>query len=140
MENIELARVFSDVADLLEIQGAIVFRIRAYRNAARVVETLPAPAESIIREKGEAALVELPGIGKDLAAKIHEIVETGRLGLLEELKKQLPEGLLQMMHLPGVGPKRAKLVYEKLGVKTLDALEKAAREGKLQEIKGFGPT
>lgn len=139
MENIEIARLFSDVADLLEIQGAIVFRIRAYRNAARIVETLPAPAESIIRDKGEAALVELPGIGKDLAGKIREIVQTGRLGLLEELKKQIPEGLLHMMHLPGVGPKRAKLVYEKLGIKTLDALEKAARDGKLQQIKGFGP-
>ncbi len=138
MENPAIARLFSDVADLLEIQGAIVFRVRAYRNAARIVETLPAPAESILREKGEAALVELPGIGKDLAGKIREIVQTGKLGLLEDLKKQIPEGLLQMMHLPGVGPKRAKLVYEKLGIKTLAALEKAARSGKLQQVKGFG--
>jgi DNA polymerase (family 10) len=140
MENPDIARIFADVADLLEIQGAIVFRVRAYRNAARVVETLPGSAASVLRDQGEKALVALPGIGKDLAGKIKEIVETGKLGLLEELKKQLPEGLLHMMHLPGIGPKRAKLVYETLGVKTLDGLEKAARSGRLQQIKGFGQT
>jgi DNA polymerase (family 10) len=140
MENPDIARIFSEVADLLEIQGAVVFRVRAYRNAARVVETLPAPAESILREKGEAALMELPGIGKDLAGKIREIVETGTLGLLEELKRQIPEGLVQMMRLPGVGPKRARLLYDTLGIETLEQLEQAARDGRLQRVKGFGPT
>ncbi len=140
MENPDIARIFNEVADLLEIQGAIVFRVRAYRNAARIVETLGAPAASIIRDSGEKGLVDLPGIGKDLAGKIHEIVETGKLGLLEDLKKQLPEGLVQMMHLPGVGPKRAKLVFDTLGVRTLDELEDAARKGTLQQIKGLGPT
>jgi len=140
MENPDIARIFSDVADLLEIQGAVVFRVRAYRNAARIVETLPAPAESILRDKGEAGLTELPGIGKDLAAKIREIVDTGKLGLLEDLKRQLPEGLVQMMHLPGVGPKRAKLLFDTLGIDTLDELERSARDGRLQGVKGFGPT
>ncbi len=140
MENVEIARVFNEVADLLEIQGANVFRVRAYRNAARLVETLPGSAAALLRERGEAALVALPGIGKDLAGKIREIVETGKLGLLEELKQQLPEGLVRLMHLPGVGPKRAKLVYDTLGIATLDELERAAREGRLRTIKGFGPT
>jgi len=140
MENPDIARIFSDVADLLEIQGAVVFRIRAYRNAARIVETLPAPAESILRDKGEAGLTELPGIGKDLAAKIREIAETGKLRLLEDLKRQLPEGLVQMMHLPGVGPKRAKLLFDTLEIDTLDELERSARDGRLQGVKGFGPT
>lgn len=140
MENPDIARIFSEVADLLEIQGAVVFRVRAYRNAARIVETLPAPAESILREKGEAALVALPGIGKDLAGKIREIVETGTLGLLEELRRQLPAGLVQIMRLPGVGPKRARLLYDMLGIQTLEQLEQAARDGQLQRVKGFGPT
>jgi len=140
VENVDIARVFNEVADLLEIQGANVFRVRAYRNAARVVETLPGSAATILREQGEGALVALPGIGKDLAGKIREIVETGKLTLLEELKRELPEGLVRMMHLPGVGPKRAKLVYDTLGIATLDELERAARDGRLRTIKGFGPT
>ncbi len=140
MENVDVARVFNEVADLLEIQGANVFRVRAYRNAARIVETLPASAATLLRDQGEQALVGLPGIGKDLAGKIREIVETGKLGLLEELKQQLPEGLIRMMHLPGVGPKRAKLVYDTLGIASLDELERAAREGRLRTVKGFGPT
>jgi DNA polymerase (family 10) len=140
MENPEIARTFSDVADLLEIQGAIVFRVRAYRNAARVVEALASPAASILRERGEGALCELPGIGKDLAGKIREIVETGTLALLEDLKRQLPEGLVRMVHLPGVGPKRAKLIFDTLKIETLDELERAARDGRLRHVKGFGPT
>jgi len=138
MENIDIARIFNDVADLLEIQGANVFRVRAYRNAARTVETLGAPVESMVRSGG--ALEELPGVGKDLAGKIREIVETGELGMLRELAKELPEGLVAMMRIPGVGPKRAKQVYDSLGIATLDDLEAAARAGKLRELRGLGPT
>ncbi len=140
MDNPTIARIFADVADLLEIQGgANVFRIRAYRNAARTVESLGASAEAAVRT-GEPKLDELPGIGKDLAGKIKEIVETGKLTLLEELKRQIPEGLLAMMRLPGLGPKRAKLIHGELGIDNLDALDAAARAGKLRAIKGLGPT
>jgi DNA polymerase (family 10) len=138
MENIDVAKIFNEVADLLEIQGANVFRVRAYRNAARTVETLSAPVESMVRSGGN--LEELPGVGKDLAGKIREIVETGGLGMLRELTKELPEGLVVMMRIPGVGPKRAKQVYDSLGISTLDKLETAARAGKLRELRGLGPT
>src|SRR5512136_1114716 len=138
MENIDIAKIFGEVADLLEIQGANVFRVRAYRNAARTVETVGAPVESMVSSGGK--LEELPGVGKDLAGKIREIVETGELGMLRELAKELPEGLVVMMRIPGVGPKRAKQVYDSLGIATLDDLETAARAGKLRELRGLGPT
>ena len=140
MDNSTIARMFTDVADLLEIQGgANVFRIRAYRNAARTVESLGASAEAAVRT-GAPRLDGLPGIGKDLAGKIKEIVETGKLALLEELKQQIPEGLLAMVRLPGLGPKRARLIHDELGIEDLDALALAAREGKVHVIKGLGPT
>jgi len=140
MDNSTIARLFADVADLLEIQGgANVFRIRAYRNAAQTVESLGASAESAVRT-GSPKLDELPGIGKDLAGKIKEIVETGKLTLAEELKAQIPEGLLAMVRLPGLGPKRARLIYDELQIQDLDQLAAAARAGKLRAIKGLGPT
>ncbi len=140
MDNPTIARIFADVADLLEIQGgANVFRIRAYRNAARTVETLGASAEAAVRT-GTPKLDELPGIGKDLAGKIKEIVETGKLPLLEQLKSQIPAGVLAMMRLPGLGPKRAKQIHAELGIDSLEALDAAARAGKLRGIKGLGPT
>src|SRR3990172_1629343 len=85
-------------------------------------------------------VADLLGIGKDLAGKIKEIVETGKLALLEELKQQIPEGLLAMVRLPGLGPKRARLIHDELGIEDLDALALAAREGKVHVIKGLGPT
>ena len=140
MDNPTIARIFVDVADLLEIQGgANAFRIRAYRNAARTVESLGASAEAAVRT-GEPKLDDLPGIGKDLAGKIEEIVETGKLALLEQLKGKIPEGLLAMTRLPGLGPKRARLIHDELGIDGLDALDAAARAGKLRVIKGLGPT
>ena len=140
MDNPTIARIFADVADLLEIQGgANVFRIRAYRNAARTVESLGASAEAAVKT-GEPKLDDLPGIGKDLAGKIKEIVETGKLPLLEELKGKIPAGVLAMMRLPGLGPKRAKQIHAELGIDSLEALDAAARAGKLRVIKGLGPT
>lgn len=140
MDNPTIARIFADVADLLEIQGgANVFRIRAYRNAARTMDSLGASAEAAVKT-GSPRLDELPGIGKDLAGKIREIVETGTLTLAEELKAKIPEGLLAMVRLPGLGPKRARLIYDELKIEDLDALAAAARAGKLRTIKGLGPT
>ena len=139
MENIEIARIFEDVADLLEMLGASVFRIRAYRAAARTVETLGTPAESLLKKDGNA-LEALPGIGKDLAGKIREIIETGELTLLKELTVQIPESVIQMIRIPGLGPKRAKQIYDQLGIATLAGLEQAAREGRLRALRGWKET
>ena len=103
--------------------GASVFRIRAYRAAARTVETLGTPAESLLKQDGNA-LEALPGIGKDLAGKIREIIETGELTLLKELTVQIPESVIQMIRIPGLGPKRAKQIYDQLGIATLAGLNR----------------
>lgn len=139
MENIEIAKTFEQVADLLEIQGANPFRVRAYRNAARTIGTLGTPVETILKDDGDA-LEELPGIGADLAGKITKICRTGELPLLAQLTHKTPESLVAMLRIPGVGPKRAKLIYKQLGVKTIGQLEKAARAGRLAELRGMGRT
>jgi DNA polymerase (family 10) len=139
MENIEIAKTFEEVADLLEIQGANPFRVRAYRNAARTIGTLGTPVETILKNDGEA-LQELPGIGADLAGKIARMCRTGEMTLLAELTRKTPESLVAMLRIPGVGPKRAKLIYERLHVKTLGELEKAARAGRLAGLPGMGKT
>jgi DNA polymerase (family X) len=139
MENIEIAKAFEQVADLLEIQGANPFRVRAYRNAARTIGTLGASVETLLKQDGHA-LEELPGIGTDLAGKIARMCRTGECVQLTQLARKTPESLVAMLRIPGVGPKRAKIIYEKLGVKTLAQLEKAARAGRLSELRGFGKT
>jgi DNA polymerase (family X) len=139
IENIDIAKVFEEVADLLEIQSENPFRVRAYRTAARTVETLGVPCASLAKNDPKA-LQRHPGIAKDLAGKICEIVETGSLALLRELTAQLPESLVEMVRLPGLGPKRAKQIYDTLGIKTLDQLEEAARSGRLRELRGIGAT
>ena len=139
MENIEIAKTFDEVADLLEIQGANPFRVRAYRTAARTIGTLNASVESMLKKNGHA-LEELPGIGADLAGKIEDLCRTGALPLLNQLKRKTPESLVALLRIPGVGPKRAKLVYSKLGIKTLGQLEKAARAGRLSKLPGLGAT
>lgn len=138
IENVDVARIFQQVADLLEIQGANPFRIRAYRNAARTIETLGSPVAALTDQK--TALEELPGIGADLAGKIREIVKTGTLGLLSELTRRTPETLVQLMHVPGLGPKRASLLHKKLHIKTVADLERALAAGKLQKVRGFKET
>ncbi|UCD36502.1 MAG: DNA polymerase/3'-5' exonuclease PolX [Nitrospiraceae bacterium] len=136
VHNAEIAEMLNEVADLLEIQGANQFRIRAYRNAARMVADLTQGVSEMIKN-GED-LAQLPGIGKDLAGKITEIVESGKLGLLDELKKDMPGDLSGLMRIDGLGPKRVKVIYEKLGVSTLQGLEKAARDKKIRELPGLG--
>jgi DNA polymerase (family 10) len=137
MENIQIAKTFEEVADLLEIQGANPFRVRAYRNAARTIASLGKPVESLIESDGRT-LEELPGIGADLAGKIVKLCRTGQLPLLSQLTRKTPESLVALLRLPGVGPKRAKLIYKKLGVKTLSQLERAARAGRLSKLRGLG--
>jgi len=134
MRNLEVAKIFRDIAKILEIKGANVFRIRAYERAAQNIEGLPNALESLIRQN---KLREIPGIGKDLSERIKEFAKTGKIKLFEDLKKSIPAGLLDLLNIPSVGPKTAKLLYEKLKIKGISDLEKAIEKGKLQKIFGI---
>src|SRR5579863_4474365 len=137
VQNAEIAALFDQAAELLEIQGESPFRARAYRRAARVIDSLPQSVGAMLAGGGD--LSELPGIGKDLAGKIGDIISTGHFELLDALKKELPGDLGDMAALPGLGPKRVKLLYDKLNVRTLDDLRRVLKSGRLAELKGFGP-
>jgi DNA polymerase (family 10) len=134
--NTEISNIFNQMADLLEIEGANPFRVRAYRRAARTVSGYTHSMAELVRE--EEDLTELSGIGEDLSAKIKEIVETGRLAKLEEVKSRTPADLTRMLNVAGLGPKRVKALYEELGISTLAELEQAAAEGRIQELHGLG--
>ncbi len=138
VQNAEIAAMFDQTADLLEIEGENQFRVRAYRKAARTVEGLPQSIRGLLSSGQD--LSELPGIGKDLAGKIADIVKSGRFDLLDKLKKKMPGDLGEIAGLPGLGPKRVKLLYEKLKVRTLEDLRHAIKGGRLRELHGFGPT
>ncbi len=137
VQNAEIAAMFDQAAELLEIAGESPFRARAYRRAARVIDGLPRSVGTVLA--GGGSLSELPGIGKDLAGKICDIVTTGHFELLDSLKKQLPGDLGDMAALPGLGPKRVKLLYDKLNVRSLDDLRRVLKSGRLAELRGFGP-
>lgn len=135
MKNRVVAKILYEVADLLELEG-VEFKPRAYRRAAQAVESCPIPIEDLV---AQGRLHELPGVGESIAQKIEEIVKTGKLSLHEELKAKLPVDLYALTQVEGVGPKTAKLLYEALGVRTLEDLERVAREGKIRTVKGLGP-
>ena len=135
-DNVEIAALFDRYADLLEIQDANPFRVRAYRNAARVVSGSPRSMAELLAEGRD--LEELPGIGKDLAAKIATIVRTGALPQLEQLQQRVPRALSDLMGLPGLGPKRVKLLYRELNIRSIEDLQRAARSGALEKLPGFG--
>lgn len=134
MKNREVARIFFEIAELLDMKE-VPFKPRAYRRAAQTIESLPIAIEDVYRE---GKLEELPGVGSSLAKKIEEIIKTGRLEYYEELKREFPTGVLSLASVPGIGPKRAKVLYEKLGVQSPDALEKAALEHRISTLEGFG--
>lgn len=136
VHNSDVAGKFNRVADLLEIDDANQYRVRAYRNAARTVNNLPRSVADMI--EAEEDLSELPGIGDDLAGKIEEIVETGELEQLEELEEELPPELSQLMTLPGLGAKRVRQLYDRLRIENIDDLAAAARDEKVREVPGFG--
>ncbi|MBM3655075.1 MAG: PHP domain-containing protein, partial [Alphaproteobacteria bacterium] len=137
VHNAEIAAMFDQAAEFLEIKGDNPFRTRAYRRAARVIEGLPRSVATMLRAGEDIA--ELPGIGEDLAGKIAAIVETGKFDLLESLKRELPGDLGEIAAIPGLGPKRVKLLIEKLGVRSLEDVRRAAKRGRLGELRGFGP-
>ncbi|MHB8248010.1 MAG: DNA polymerase/3'-5' exonuclease PolX [Acidithiobacillus sp.] len=136
IHNAEVAAVFSKIADLLEIENANPFRVRAYRNAARLIQGLSRDLREMV-ERGED-LRELPGIGEDLSKKIVEIVETGHCRFLEQLEKQEPPALTELLQVPGLGPKRVKALWQALQVESLEDLASAARAGRIRVLPGFG--
>lgn len=136
IQNADIADIFTQVANLLEIEGANPFRVRAYRNAARTVQSLPRNVADMV-EAGED-LSKLPGIGKDLAEKIAEIVDTGRLKLLQELQGRTPAELNELMNISGLGPKRVAKLYHGLGVTNRSKLKAAAEMKKIRALEGFG--
>ncbi|WP_292660932.1 helix-hairpin-helix domain-containing protein [Nitratifractor sp.] len=135
MSNAEIAEYFKKLADLLAIKGDNPFRIRAYRNAARTIETSGYDFVKLVHEGAD--LSKLPDIGDRIAKKIVEIVTTGHLRKLEEVQKEFPPGILDLLKIEGIGPKRAKELYEKLGIGSLEELRKAAEEHKIRELPGF---
>ncbi len=138
MTNAEIAVAFDQVADLLEFQGANPFRVRAYRNGANTIRGLPESLERVANDPNRK-LTEFQGIGKDLAAGINALVVAGRLPLLEELQAQIPHTALQMLRIPGLGPKRAATLFNELKITTLDQLRASCESGEVRKLKGFGP-
>lgn len=132
--NREIARIFNEIADFLEIKGELSFKINAYRRAAQNIENLSRDVSELLKE---GKLETIPGVGKELAEKIKQFVETGKVKKHEELKAEIPAGLLEIMKVPGVGPKKAKLFYEKLKIDSLEKLESAARSHKLCKLPGI---
>lgn len=136
--NTDIAKAFAKIAEILEIQGANMFRIRAYSRAAESVQGLAKDAGDIYNEGGLKAVEDVPGIGKDLALKIEEMLLHGKMTALKELEKEVPVGILEIMNVEGMGPKKTKFVWKKFDVKNVADLEKLCKSGKLTELKGWG--
>ena len=135
MKNLLVAKILNEIADILEMQD-VAFKPRAYRKAARTVESLSKPIEDVYNEN---KLQELSGVGENIAKKIAEIIETGTTQSLEKLKKQMPADVEALTSVEGIGPKSVKTLYEKLKIRTLDDLTRAAEKHEISKIKGFGP-
>ena len=136
MENIDIARTLAETADLLEIQGANPFRIRAYRNAVRTVEGLTRSLEEMVADGAD--LTDLPGIGKEMDHHIRELLQTGQLATLNAVTEEIPRTLAELTRLEGVGPKKARTLYDELGIESIEGLQAALEKGEVQKVKGFG--
>ncbi|RLF29510.1 MAG: DNA polymerase/3'-5' exonuclease PolX [Thermoplasmata archaeon] len=135
MKNQFVADVLYKIADLLDIKGEIYFKTRAYRVAAQTIENLDEDIEIIVREN---RIGSLPGVGEGISKKIRELVETGKLEYFERLRKEFPEGLLSLLSIPGLGPRKVASLYKNLGITNIDELRKACIDGKLRDLDGFG--
>ncbi len=136
MENAQIADIFDEIADLLELQEANPFRVRSYRNAARTARGLTDRLEDLAAE--DRNLSDLPNVGDSTAGKIREILQTGTCKRLEDLRGELPKGLTQVMRVEGMGPKKAMKLHKALGIESLDDLQKAVDEGEVRDVEGFG--
>ncbi len=137
MANSDVARLFREIAFLLDMEG-VAFKPRAYEKAARAIDALTEPLSELYARGGLAALEAIPGVGRSLAEKIVEFLQSGRISYYEELKQKYPVDLSSLMEIEGVGPKMIRALYEELGVKTLDDLEQAARQGRIRHLPRFG--
>src|SRR6059058_2276010 len=136
MKNAEIALHFDELGDLYELDGAIVHRVVAYRNAAKAIREATASIEEMSRE---GTVTRLPGIGKTIAEKIATLLETGTIPSAEKLKAKYPPGLIEVTRLPGFGAKKARKLFDALGVASLDDLRKAVEAERLRDVPGFGP-
>lgn len=135
MDKLEIARIFEGIAQILEIKGENVFKVRAYQNAARTLENLDEDIEALV---ATGNIKKIRGIGKNLAAHIEELVQTGRLKEYEELRASVPDGVIEMLAIQGLGPKKVRVLWEKLNVKTVATLELVCRQNRIAELSGFG--
>jgi DNA polymerase (family 10) len=135
MSNKEIAQIFANIADILEIQGESKFRFLSYRRAAETIEELPRDLQSYAAEN---SLEEIQGVGKAIAGKVRELLQTGRLEFYEQRKAEVPLGVLDIMRINGVGPRKAKLFWDSLGITSVEQLQAAAEQGKLRDLAGMG--
>jgi DNA polymerase (family 10) len=136
MNNPQIAEIFENIAGLLEMKGESVFTVRAYQRVARTIDHLPTELEQMVREDRD--LKEVPGVGKAIAGKIGELVSSGKLEYYEKLRSEFPEGILDVMHVPGVGPKTTKRLWDELSVSSVPELERAIRDGSLAALPRMG--
>src|SRR6266496_4285993 len=135
MDKDQVAEILTEIGTLLELKGENPFKTRAYANAARALENLTEPLDKLIAEN---RLAEIKGIGEGIQKKISELVTTGKLAYYDELKASVPPGLVEMLQIPGLGPKKAKALNDKLGIETVEQLEAACQAGKIAGLGGFG--
>src|SRR5437870_7943588 len=135
MDKEQVAEILVNIATLLELKGENPFKSRAYQNAARALEGMTEPLDKVLAEE---RLDQIKGIGESIQKKISELVATGKLAYYEELRAATPPGLVAMLEIPGVGPKKIKALHEELGITTVEQLEQACKEGKVAKLKGFG--
>jgi DNA polymerase (family X) len=138
MTNEEIARRFSRLATLMELRGDDPFRLRSYRNAAETIEVWPTQLKEVAEKEGLSGLQAIPGIGKAIAAKVIELLDTGTFAAWERLISETPETLLDLLDLPGIGPKTAMTLYQKFKVSSLDDLKQFVAGGGLEQVDGIG--
>src|SRR5688572_25097353 len=134
--NAAIAQYLDELGDLYELDGAVVHRVLAYRNAAKAVRDAPVAVSELTRQGN---VTSLPGVGKTLEEKLVTLLETGAIPSLDKLRAKFPPGLVDMTRLPGLGPKRAKRLFDELGIGSLEELKAAAEGERLRDVKGFGP-
>jgi DNA polymerase (family 10) len=139
MDNESIARRFFRLAALMDIRGDDPFRLRSYRNAAEAIETWPKPMQKIAAEEGIAGLQSIPGVGKAIAGKIIDLLERGTFDAWERLITETPESVLDLLDIPGIGPKTAALLHQKYKVSSIEALRKFVAGGGLELVDGIGP-
>ena len=138
MDNDQIATVFNNIGDLLDLKGEVVFKTRAYKKAARAIEHHPTELSQIFREDGEEGLSKVPSVGQAINKKVQELLSTGKLEYYEKLKAEFPEGVVELKDVPGVGPKTALKISRDLGVADLEGLEAALKEGAVAALPGLG--